>query len=129
MSDTDGLEKRVRETETAVVLLAENLKAINSSVNTMQRQVDRFIERSQEILIFANDLTSAHKKIDHLTGEHEKRNREFVNLRAEHDNCPICHGKEGGLFSTQWWGERITRMMDWSVPGIVLWFLYLYKMG
>lgn len=122
-------EARLRELERNTAILGETMKGFQATLIDIRQQIQGFLEKAQVAIAIESrvdrveeDAAELFRKTDAIFKLIDSHKSEYAVLKAEHAVCI-----NGRTSETSWWKDRLGRLLDAGVIGVIVWLLAMYK--
>ena len=121
--ETKEIEERLRSVERDTALLTQSLGQIQKSMDDISTKFQYLADRFSQASTIEACTQAMKLEITAIRSWIDQHKGEYAELIAEHHQCFDADKDRQGF-----WTRRAERVIDWAVPAIVLWLLYMYKM-
>lgn len=125
------IESRLRAQERATAVLEATLSNMDKVLTDIQAQIKEFLEQTRATATLDHDVRDVKEDIGSLVSQlktHgdwiEKHKASYSKLMMEHE---ICHERREEKSKAGWWRERLGRLVDTAVIGLIVFLLFLFR--
>ena len=125
------IESRLRAQEMATAVLEATLSNMDKVLTDIQAQIKAFLEQTRATATLDHDVRDVKEDVGVLFSQlrtHgewvESHKSDYSKLMAEHE---ICYAMRTDKSKAGWWRDRLGRLVDTAVIGLIVFLLFLFK--
>lgn len=129
--DMPDIEARLRAQEKAVAVLEATLANIDKTLADIQSQIKAFLEQTRATATLEHDMKSITDDVNILFGKLKSHSdwiddhkSAYSKLIAEHE---ICYVRREDKTKAGWWKDRLGRLVDTAIIGLIVFLLFLFR--
>lgn len=126
---SDETEVRLRSLEKSTAVMEKSMEGIERALTEIKQQISSFLDKAQLALAIEGrverleeDQADTGRKVAAAFKLIDQHKAEFERVRAEHEACQGRRKTE-----TSWLRERLSKLTDAALIGVVLWLLMMWK--
>lgn len=115
-------DERLRRTETKAAETEAHLKTLFHRFDEVRQQLTTLIEKIDASLIATTRVSSMEAEVTSIKSWVGQHTQDFATLLSEHRMYCAGHSNQ-----QSWLKDRAGRLLDWAIPAVVIWLLFIFR--